>query len=436
MKGEQRSVRKAKGEVAWLRWFTQLSWLEVLCIAVVGAGVVLRFVYLARPMRFTFDEHHFVENARNYLAGKADWNDHPPLGKLFEAVSIRTLGDTSLAWRLPSAIFGLGSIVCAAGIAASSFASRRAALLAAAFFAADGFFFAYSRTALIDGHLVFFSLAATWAALAIRGFWGTVSAGLLVGLALGTKFTGICALVPVTVALATQRPPLGESRLLARASCLFVLALGVYLVQWRVGLALSHSELGWFGGFSETERLLEGHERATAATHPLTSSWPTWLTPRRPITLYYREGKRGLVALTMLGNPLIWWMTSATCLASLAQIVWFGARSPIRNEGAAVGLWEERGRALLVLLSGWAAFLAPWILTRRDPYLYHYLPAYAFGVIGLVGYVDHSFKRHPRLGALLVVLVVAAAAVYVPLWAGLLTTPEYFRFVLPFPSWR
>src|SRR3954447_12118872 len=56
--------------------------LPALCLALVVAGPGLRCQHLMFPARLTFDEHHFVENARNSLAGRPDWNDHPPLGKL------------------------------------------------------------------------------------------------------------------------------------------------------------------------------------------------------------------------------------------------------------------------------------------------------------------------------------------------------------------
>lgn len=51
--------------------------LGVACALLVTLGVLLRILGYAEPPTFTFDEHHFVENARNYLHGKNDWNDHP-----------------------------------------------------------------------------------------------------------------------------------------------------------------------------------------------------------------------------------------------------------------------------------------------------------------------------------------------------------------------
>src|SRR5581483_4403071 len=74
----------------WRRSWCALSPTErattVVLAMMLAGGVVLRLRNIGFPPRFTFDEHHFVPNARRYLVGEADDNDHPPLGKLLIAV--------------------------------------------------------------------------------------------------------------------------------------------------------------------------------------------------------------------------------------------------------------------------------------------------------------------------------------------------------------
>lgn len=123
-------------------------------------GAALRFVRLSFPHQLMFDELHFVENARNYLDGKPDWNDHPPLGKLILAASIRLFGDTSFAWRLPLLATGLLIIVMVGVGVARLFKDVRTGVLAASLIAADGFFISYSRAGLLDGFLVACAAAA------------------------------------------------------------------------------------------------------------------------------------------------------------------------------------------------------------------------------------------------------------------------------------
>ncbi|MFW5740510.1 MAG: phospholipid carrier-dependent glycosyltransferase, partial [Myxococcota bacterium] len=121
------------------------------------------------PAHLTFDEHHFVPNAQNYLAGKADTNDHPPLGKLLIASAIALFGDTAAIWRLPALLAGLLSIFLAYRLAARLFRDERAGWFAAVFVAVDGFFISYARTALLDGVLAMFMLASALFVIMYQG---------------------------------------------------------------------------------------------------------------------------------------------------------------------------------------------------------------------------------------------------------------------------
>ena len=52
---------------------------QLLLVALIIGGVVARVHDFGYPNELTWDEHHFVENARNLLEGRSDRNDHPPL---------------------------------------------------------------------------------------------------------------------------------------------------------------------------------------------------------------------------------------------------------------------------------------------------------------------------------------------------------------------
>src|SRR5262245_14075019 len=89
-----------------------------LCVGLFVFGIFRRLVYLCFPPGLTWDEHHFVINARNYINHAHDWNDHPPLGKLLMVPWILLLGDTSFAWRLSPALLGIASILIGGSLAA------------------------------------------------------------------------------------------------------------------------------------------------------------------------------------------------------------------------------------------------------------------------------------------------------------------------------
>ena len=169
--------------------------ITALCVGLLCLGVLWRFVDLDYPRTFSFDEHHFVSNARNYIVHQADWNDHPPLGKLVLVPAMLLFGDRGLGWRLSSALLGLAIVALAGLCAAKIFDDRRVGLMTATFLAIDGFFISYARTALIDNPLTAFIYAALALMLWARSLRWFAGAALCVGLAVARKWTGVCVLL-------------------------------------------------------------------------------------------------------------------------------------------------------------------------------------------------------------------------------------------------
>src|SRR5262249_37541110 len=119
----------------------------------------------------------------------------------------------------------LQTLVIAAALARSLFADRRAGWFAAAFFAADGFFLAYSRTALIDGGLACLVLWSFLAAVTARTWRGVLASALLVGLAASVKWSGGMAVVPAVAAIVVLGRAPRWSLLLFAAAPILHLAL-------------------------------------------------------------------------------------------------------------------------------------------------------------------------------------------------------------------
>lgn len=409
-------------------------------LLVILAGLVARFWGLGFPARFSFDEHHFVENARNYLAGKADWNDHPPLGKLLIAFWMYLWGDHSWTWRLASALCGAGTVGVAMALGRSLFPHKRdVALLAGALVAMDGFCLVYSRTALLDGQLSFFALLSVLAASVSRSWWSWLCVGLLVGLTTGIKFSGVCTLLPIAFLLVTRERP--------RAWFLrgVLLALGfslAYVGQWVLGLWLSGQYESPTQALTQTVHLYKHHAAFTKMENAATSSWTSWWLPENPIKLYQIKAGRAVRVATSLGNPLLWWSVWLSAGATVTSLLWFGLRSALDSAVSGLSstwgnIWREQGRAFLVLCLGWLGFLAPWILSRRDSYIYHYLPAYTFGLILLAALIAHCaplLHRRVKLGFLIVAF--AVSSFYAPVWLGMTLSKTAVAQRLFVSGWR
>lgn len=396
-----------------------------LLVALIAGGVALRIYDFGYPPELTWDEHHFVQNARNLLEGRSDWNDHPPLGKLLIAVGMIAMGDNGAGWRLVPLLCGLALIVLAFALATSAFRSKTAGLYAGAFIAASGFVLAFSKTALLDGMLATSMVAAGLTLWRAYSWVGIVLAAVLVGLSMSIKFTGIVLLLPLVL--------VGFRRLGVRPQTVGIL-LGaflamavVYLAQFSLGLALAGDEYGLVDVTKKTAALFRHHIGLDDWTHSATSRWYTWFVPLKTIRLHYARDGNTVRAMTTSGNPLLWWGVNVAVLWSVFD--WLRRM----REGASATLseappWTWGQRHLLLL---WFLPLCPWILTNRDSYIYHYLPSYVFGLILFGGLTSRLSNPKVRLAVVapIALVFVFCARVWckIPLDADSVLHKIFFR---------
>ncbi|HEX9117096.1 MAG TPA: glycosyltransferase family 39 protein [Anaerolineae bacterium] len=171
-------------------------WLAV----IIAAGSTLRVLpWLARyPLHR--DEALYGAWARLLLSGRdpallSVYVDKPPLVLYLLAASMGLFGASEFALRLPGLLAGIGLLAVTYGLA-RRLGGPRLALLAAGLVAASPYGILFAPTAFTDPWLALWLTAAAWAALARRA----ASAGLLLGLAIASKQTGILGL-PLVLAL-------------------------------------------------------------------------------------------------------------------------------------------------------------------------------------------------------------------------------------------
>lgn len=420
---------------------TALSRPWVLLVAVLLAlGAFLRVYAFDFPTSFLFDEHHFVENARNYLAHRADWNDHPPLGKLFIAASIRVFGDGPVGWRAPALCFGLITVLVGGVTTSRLFRSRQAGLLASALLAADGFLISYSRAGLLDGVLTAGLVLSLLVASCRWNLRLSVLAGVLLGASMNVKFSGVGVAVPLLLSLLLSEP--GWKRRVLLWSVTSLVAASVYVGVYAYGLHLAGQPTGVLEVLRDTQRLLDHHAGLTDMKNPYVSGWATWFLPKRALVMGWSEAFGEVRVLSMLGNLAIWWAAVACGAALLATVLNLGLKTVLREapgEYAPFSLSHfvvEHGRAVVLVWSAALAFLAPWVLTHRDSYLYHFLPTYAALVLLLAALVAWARPRWPFATIAFVGLVLVVAAIYAPLWCSMPMSPEQVRSRLFLEGWR
>jgi len=400
--------------------------LAALCIGLLCLGFVWRLVGLDYPPTLSFDEHHFVLNARNYIAGRADWNDHPPLGKLVLVPAMLAVGDRELGWRLSSAIFGLAIVALGGLVAAKLFEDRRAGLLAAGFLAIDGFFLSYSRIALIDNPLTAFIYAALALMLWARSLRWFVGAAICAGLAVATKWTGGCVLLLAPFLLRKA----GKS--VWHTAWMFAVASLVYVAIGAFALELTRQPISLAGMARTHWALLQHHAGFTVWDSAFSSKWYTWPLLTHPIVTYQENIGRGLVrATSTIGNLLLWFAATGSILLAFFGLFRGLYRRLRRGEPIAA---VERQEGLV--LAGMVALLLPFIVTHRQSYIFHYLGAYGLALGMLAARLIRIEKRSPLPVLGFVICAAVVSMLYLPLATGAAQTMHAYLLRLPFASWR
>jgi dolichyl-phosphate-mannose--protein O-mannosyl transferase len=504
-------IPPALGEVL-ARWN---GWLGPLLVTLVAG--LLRFRDLGSPRAVMFDETYYAKDAwalvhRGFelswpqgvdkqiierfgdvpLPTDAAYVVHPPVGKYVIGLGELMFGLNPFGWRFMTAVLGTLSVLLVCRIGRRMFRSTFLGCLAGLLLAVDGLHFVMSRTALLDGVLMFFVVAA-FGCLVVdrdraRARLATAlpvdehglprpdaeiartlrlgarpwrwAAGLMMGLAIGTKWSGLPVLAAfglLTVlwdvgarrTAGARNPHLAVARrdLLPAFLTTVPVALVTYLASWT-GWILSPSD--GTGGYYRNWALTEGrgstwgflvdhldwlpslwhyetkvwsfHVELTSPHTYQSNPW-SWLVMGRPVSYFYESpgpGQDGCPVdvadkcsreVLAMGTPMLWW---AGCLA-LLYVLW---RWALRRD------WRAGG-----VLCGVAAGYLPWFMYQeRTIFLFYavvFVPflclALAMAAGALLGRPDAGETRRvagiSALG-LLVLLVLWNFVHFLPIFTG------------------
>ena len=447
---------------------------------------------------FVFDELYFANDAHKELLGQDYFDPEPPLAKLIIAIGIQLFGFNSFGWRFMPALFGTALIPLMYLLARQLLALRFFAVAAGVLAAFDGLTFVESRTAVID------IIPITLVVLAYLLFhlhlnadtvrrrrWMIVVTGVVLGLAVGAKWTTLAAYGTIMLILVF--------RLIARwtrydrstgAIALLSLALlpaifyGLSFIRYLTIThdithlsqpALSFSPFHLDFGSVWTE-LREWHWQTwhyhitLTAPHIFYSPWWSWPLDFRPVVYYYTNQGLGIDQSTgsalvaeifNLGNPLTWWAATAALVGLAVGLpalirdyrIRYQLDPPevVRRDRA--GPLDQRLYTTIFIL---VAFAAAWLPLSRVPrglFLYHMLgglPAMFLALALALTYLRSLRGALPGIairvsGAVpacaYLVMVIGFFLYFYPLWTGLPMTSDalnshvWFAFVKPWPNW-
>ncbi|KAB1977344.1 dolichyl-phosphate-mannose--protein mannosyltransferase [Streptomyces triticiradicis] len=498
------------------------GWVGPLLVTLLAG--LLRFWNLGSPKAVIFDETYYAKDAwalihRGYevnwaknandlilqndghvrIPSDAAYVVHPPVGKYVIGLGEWMFGFNPFGWRFMTALLGTLSVLLLCRIGRRLFRSTFLGCLAGLLMAVDGLHFVMSRTSLLDGVLMFFVLAAFGCLVVDRDKArarlaaalpadenGVVrpdahiaettrlgwrpwrwTAGLMLGLAIGTKWNGLYILAAFCVMAVLWD---GASRRVAGARQPYLrwaqwrdtiitflatvpVALSVYLVSWTGWILSSdNGKGGYFRNWAVTDgrggnwtflpdwlRSLVHYEHEVykfhvglSSPHTYQSNPWSWIVLGRPVSYFYESplpGKDGCPAnagdkcareVLALGTPLLWW---AACFA-IVYVLW---RWAFRRD------WRAGAVAC-----GVAAGYLPWFLYQeRTIFLFYavvFVPFLCLAVTMMIGAIlgpPGSGERRRVVGA-----AGAGVLVLLILWNFIYFWPLYTGTAIPIGQWR
>ena len=327
-------------------------------------------------------------------------------------------------------------------IARRLFHSRIAAALTGLIVALDGVAITMSRTALLDGFLAMFVLAAFLVVLKHlerpdRWYW-LVLAGALLGAATAVKWSGLYAFAAFGVWIAVAAVLRVHSWRAVwptlRAIVLAVpVAVATYLVSWSgwfaSDIAYNRHEVDIPGNpvVSALGSLWEYHQGIYAyninlvAEHGYAANPFGWLLMIRPTAFFYQTncGDGCTQYVTSVANPVFWYF-------GVVALVWLIVYS-IRTRST----WG------VPILVGVAATYLPWLLfAHRTVFQFYTVTLEPFLALAAVWLFARLWRRGwESLVTGLVVAGVGVALFFLPVWMGFPIPVWFAAMHYWFPSW-
>lgn len=482
------------------------GWIVTLVLTAIAA--ITRFAILRYPTDAgtpVFDEKHYAPQGWQVLTGGGVEDNpayglvvHPPVGKQLIAAGEALFGYNGWGWRFSSALFGTLLVLIVIRIVRRMARSTLVGAIAGVLLIADGVTFVSSRIGMLDIFLAFFVTAALGCLVVDRDDvrermakvrsegrikasefgprlgvrWWRFGAGIMLGLACGTKWSGmyfiaffglLCVGFDVAARRANgvSRPWIGTAVRDIGPSlyALVMVPLIVYLCAYSGWFASETgvdrhavgNQIGTGGLFSFVPDALrslwyysgnvltfhEGLTNSVGNRHPWESKPWTWPMGLRPMLYYFADGEQVqgcstsscVKAIMLIGTPAMWWL-------AVPMLVW--------------GLWMflvRRDWRFAAVVVGYAAGFLPWFITLDRQMYYFYAVAMApFMVMGfalilgqIIGRARASAERRGT-GLLLVCLYVGlVVANFIWLWPILTAmpiSPELWQQQLWLPSWR
>ena len=420
---------------------------------------IFRVFRISTPSHYIFDEVYHVVTAKAYSKNNPapynpfskspepntayDWL-HPPLAKLIQASSINLIGDTSFAWRLPSAVFGTLSIYALYLLSLTVTKSKNTSLLAATIFSLDNLQLTMSRITMNDIFVTtFIIMALTFFYKSLtegqsltgdlaNGQVGTAKpeglslmdkphlllTGLFTGLALATKWSAIF-LFPVFSSFLIKKIIKKPKQIIYYLIFLLILPLTIYLLSYSQYFLLNYTIKDFFA----LHQQIYWYQTGLTATHSYQS--PAWQWPLliKPVWFHVQYFQDKISNIYNLGNPAIFFGGLLAVTYQLAHWI----RSVLEA--------KLRGRTLMdstFLFLSYLFLFLPWIFSPRILFFHHYLPSLAILCLILAKTLHQNKKLLPPF----LLLTTLSFLFFYPLNTAIPIPNNLVKFWFWLPTWK
>ncbi|KAF2787032.1 glycosyltransferase family 39 protein [Melanomma pulvis-pyrius CBS 109.77] len=200
---------------------------------------------------------------------------------------------------------------------------------------------------------------------------------------------------------------------------------------------------GFFGKFWELQKVMWRTNAGLVESHAWDSRPPSWPLLLRGINFWGKNNRQ----IYLIGNPVIWWSSSAVialylAIKAFAVLRWQRGYKDYNNV-----TFKRFDYEIGMSILGWAFHYFPFYLMARQLFLHHYLPALYFAILALCqmyDFVSYRFsalglKKYPAIGQAAAVAFLAVAitvfTVYAPLAYGNAWTRDECNSVKLFGTW-
>jgi len=372
---------------------------ETVIIALLSVfSLALRLYLIDSYPSPVFDEIYYLPGGGESLSRTVFISDHPPLGLFLITLSGKIAGACTFGWRFLPALLGSSLIPLTWLLSRRLWKSSETALVSAFLVAFDPLLFLWSRLAMLDIFLCFFTaLSALFFSMRQRAL-----SAFFLGLAVLTKWSALPLIAAFAAfsALGHLRGRTGRKEILHTILIYITVPALTYCSLFFILSCTARPEL--FTAFHAA------HLKSLASIPGLaylSSPWWSWLVIPQYLPLAGQQIRTGETCITVtmkaLELPAFTWAAAVAFLFCAA--------------GMAGRAFRDDDESPLLPLLAFSFLYFPWAISGRGTYLYYLIPAIPFLSLLLA----HTLHRYLKDGIFfsiklifLIVLFLSFFAIY------------------------